>query len=173
MLQISNDNCYFEAGPSNDLKFFVCMDYSRGQKCIIGKNTTMVDVSIRLQEGSSCFIGDDCMFSAQIEIWGADGHAILDQNSKEVLNLPKHPVVIGNHCWIGAFAHFHKGAFLRDNSIVGEGSIVTRTFDRENVVIAGNPAKIVKENITWSRFSGWGLKEYPWIHDEIKNGEHL
>ena len=36
------------------------------------------------------------------------------------------------------------GVFLAKNIVVGAGSIVTKSFFQENVIIAGNPAKIVK-----------------------------
>ena len=42
------------------------------------------------------------------------------------------PIKIGKHCWIGA------------NVLVGAGVVVTKNFPQGNVVIAGNPAKIIK-----------------------------
>ena len=42
-----------------------------------------------------------------------------------------------------------KGVTIGDNCIIGAGSIVTKPFDKGNVIIAGVPAKIVKENINW------------------------
>ena len=44
-----------------------------------------------------------------------------------------------------------KGVTIPDNSIVATGSIVTREFKDKNVLIAGNPAKIIKEGVDWSR----------------------
>lgn len=42
------------------------------------------------------------------------------------------------------------GVTLADNVIVGSGSIVTKSVTESNVIIAGNPAKIVG---TWEGFS--------------------
>lgn len=65
-------------------------------------------------------------------------------------NLEKHskpkPVTIGKNCWIGMNAIILPGVELGDNTIVGAGSVVTKSFLGGNVVIAGNPAKIIREN---------------------------
>lgn len=37
------------------------------------------------------------------------------------------------------------------NSIVGACSVITKQFEEENVILAGNPAKIVKQNVKWGR----------------------
>ena len=37
------------------------------------------------------------------------------------------------------------------DSIVGSNAIVAKRFDTPNVVIAGNPAQIIKENVTWTK----------------------
>ena len=43
-----------------------------------------------------------------------------------------------------------KDVTIPPNSIVGADSLVNKSFDRENIIIAGTPAKIVKENINWA-----------------------
>ena len=53
------------------------------------------------------------------------------------------PVSIGNHCWIGGHATILPGVTLGNNVIVGAGAVVTRSFG-DNLVIAGNPAKVVR-----------------------------
>ena len=42
-----------------------------------------------------------------------------------------------------------KGVKIEGHSIIGSGSVVTKSFGETNVVIAGNPAKIVKKDIDW------------------------
>jgi len=54
-------------------------------------------------------------------------------------------VIIGENCWIGMNSVILPGVVLGDNTIVGAGSVVTRSFLEGNYVIAGNPAKIIKE----------------------------
>lgn len=97
-------------------------------------------------------VGDDCMFSNQISVRPSDGHSIYDIQSKKIQNLHK-DIVLKNHIWIGYRVVLLKSACLSDNTIVGSGSIVTRKFIQKNIAIAGNPAKIIKENVNWSRIN--------------------
>jgi acetyltransferase-like isoleucine patch superfamily enzyme len=54
-------------------------------------------------------------------------------------------VKIGEKCWIGYNSVILPGVELGNNTIVGAGSIVTKSFIEGNCVIAGNPARIIKE----------------------------
>ena len=53
-----------------------------------------------------------------------------------------------------------KNSIIPDNSVIGAYSVVAKKFDEENVVIAGNPARICKRNINWTHGSveGYCLK---------------
>ena len=52
-------------------------------------------------------------------------------------------ITIGNNCFIGCNTVFLPGTELADNIVVGAGSIVTKSFKESDVVIAGNPAKVI------------------------------
>lgn len=55
------------------------------------------------------------------------------------------PIHIGNRCWIGANAVILPGVCLGENTIVGAGAIVTKSFPHGHCVIVGNPARLLKE----------------------------
>lgn len=55
------------------------------------------------------------------------------------------PIVIGKHCWIGKDANIMPGVVLGDFTIVGAGAIVTKSFNEGYCVLAGNPARKIKE----------------------------
>ena len=59
-------------------------------------------------------------------------------------------ITIGDNVWIGTGVNILKGAVLPSGTIVGARSVVTRRFDKENCIIVGNPAKIVRDNIQWT-----------------------
>ena len=54
------------------------------------------------------------------------------------------PITIGDNCWIGGGAIINPGVSLGNNVVVASGSVVTKSFG-DNVIIGGNPAKIIKE----------------------------
>jgi acetyltransferase-like isoleucine patch superfamily enzyme len=66
----------------------------------------------------------------------------------DLLDFEKHlnvdPIVIGDNCWIGANAIILPGVSLGNHVIVGAGAVVTKSFFEDDVVVAGNPAQIVK-----------------------------
>lgn len=52
----------------------------------------------------------------------------------------------GDFCYLGAGAKLMIGVHIADYTIVGANAVVTKTFDEENVVLAGVPAKIISRN---------------------------
>lgn len=125
-----------------------------------GKNTNTWGTVINLhEENDSMTIGKNCMFSGQISIWATDGHAILDKDTGEILNHIKNPLVIGDNCWIGEGVRLTKNAQLPSYSMVGGGAVVTKKFTEEYTAIAGNPARIVKQNVTWTRETAFELQQ--------------
>ena len=55
------------------------------------------------------------------------------------------PIVIGRFCWMGMGAVILPGVVLGDFTIVGAGTIVTKSFTDGYCVIAGNPARVIKQ----------------------------
>lgn len=117
----------------------------------VGANTYVNSDSRRLTMFSACHatnlsIGKRCLFSNDIEVQTTDHHKILVGGKQT--NTPK-DIIIGDHCWIGAHTSIMKGAIIPNNCVIGAKSLVNKKFDRENAIIAGHPAKVIKENINW------------------------
>ncbi|MBC8466741.1 MAG: hypothetical protein H8D55_02770 [Deltaproteobacteria bacterium] len=53
--------------------------------------------------------------------------------------------VVGERCFIGSSASLKEGIRLGNDVVVGMGSVVTKSFEEDNVVIMGNPARRYKE----------------------------
>ena len=116
----------------------------------IGKNFMTGGMGIACSQGnSSLVIGDDCIASSNIMFWLGDGHTIV-QGDKVINDTPV-KIELGPHCWIGYNCIFTKNAKCGKDTIIAAGSVVTREFLEGNVVLAGNPAKIVKKSINWLR----------------------
>lgn len=120
----------------------------------IGKNTTIGGAEFVLYsgQGTKITVGDDCMISTNVQIRTSDGHSLYDTNSRKLIN-PNTDIIINNHVWIGTRSLLLKGTVLPPNSVVGAMSLVNKTFEEPNSLIAGIPAKVIKRNINWSRQS--------------------
>jgi acetyltransferase-like isoleucine patch superfamily enzyme len=116
----------------------------------VGSHTTMVDVHIAVTEpGSKVTIGGDCMFANDIDLRTGDSHSVVDVSTGKRLNFPDN-IDIGSHVWVAPHTVILKGVKIGDNSIVATGAVVTRSFE-SGVIIAGNPAKIIKAGVSWVR----------------------
>ncbi len=89
-------------------------------------------------------IEDDVMLGSGVHIYINNhrfdmvGIPIIDQG----VNPPK-AVILKRGCWIGANSIILPGVTIGENSVIGAGSIVTKSIP-SSVVVAGNPAKIIK-----------------------------
>lgn len=118
-------------------------------KVYIGKCTSANALYIQLGESNSeVKIGDNTMISFNVEVSCTDTHAILDYEGN-LLNAGKF-IEIGSNVWICKNTVILKNTKVPDGCIVAQNSTVTKCFETQNCVLAGNPAKVVKENIKWS-----------------------
>ena len=62
---------------------------------------------------------------------------------------PAKSITVGDRVWLGNNTTVLKGAVISNDSIVATGSIVTKFFSESNVILAGNPAVVVKKGIRW------------------------
>ena len=104
-------------------------------------------IHIAVTESTKCVVGNNCLFSSEIVIRTGDSHSLLTEAGERIN--PAKDVVIGNHVWVGHRALITKGVSIPENCVVGTGAVVTKPIDKSGTVIAGVPAKIVKENINW------------------------
>lgn len=102
---------------------------------------------MQLGGGRSIKIGDGSLLSNNIEIHTTDYHGIYDSQGKRVN--PDKDILIGKYVWIGLGVKILKGTEIADGCVVGAGSVLSGIYRTENVIIAGNPARIIKEQIFW------------------------
>ncbi len=89
-------------------------------------------------------IGDNVTISYDVGLITHDGATWVFRNNEEYKNIVKYgKIKIGNNCFIGARSILLPGVTIGNNCVVAAGSVVTKKFP-DNVVIGGNPAKIIK-----------------------------
>ncbi|MBS5927319.1 MAG: acyltransferase [Clostridium sp.] len=111
-------NIIFNPNDLNNFQNFGCYYQSYNGKIIIGEGTYI-----------------------------APNVGLITQNHK-IGNIDEHDVakniVLGCKCWIGMNSIILPGVKLGDNTVVGAGAVVTKSFEEGNCIIAGNPAKIIR-----------------------------
>jgi len=119
-----------------------------GDNVFIGRNVT-------ISCAKNVSIGDNTAIAGYVFI--CDSNHGTDPESDlryEVQPLEVKEVSIGNNCFIGDKAIILPGVKIGDNSIVGAGSVVTKSFESGSMIV-GNPARCIKkysyENHCWER----------------------
>ncbi len=102
---------------------------------------TIVAPGVRLSSASEISVGPNAMIAANAYLTDADWHDMYDR----VFSLGKsEPIRIEDNVWIGDSATICKGVTIGRNSVVGACAVVVKDVP-PNVVVAGNPARVVKE----------------------------
>jgi acetyltransferase-like isoleucine patch superfamily enzyme len=91
-------------------------------------------------------IGNGAAIARGVFIYDSDHHKLINKQRNQ-LNQPA-PVTIGDHVWIGVGAIILKGVTIGDGAMIAAGSVVTHDVP-PGCMAAGNPAKVIREDIDW------------------------
>ena len=109
-----------------------------GKGGYINCNSTFI-IMHQLTIGENCIISWDCQFLDE------DFHSVSYEGKKESTNA----ITLGDNVWVGCGAKIYKGASVASGCIVAADSVVRGRFTKENTIISGNPARVIKENVSW------------------------
>lgn len=87
-------------------------------------------------------IGDHVMIGPAVQIYTA-AHDLVAESRNQGWEVAK-PIVIEENVWIGGGAILLPGVTIGRNAVVGAGAVVTRSVPA-NTVVAGNPARVIRE----------------------------
>lgn len=93
-------------------------------------------------------IGDQVLLGWNCSLLDGNGHEVISGTPKIKGERGKR-ISVGSHVWLAAESVMLNGSSVSDGSIVSYGSVVHGEFKQKHSLIAGNPAKAVKENIDW------------------------
>lgn len=102
----------------------------------IGKNVVVMNGCLMMGAGGIT-LEDDVMVAANVQLI-SNNH---DLENRWIITCK--PVRICKKAWIGAGATILPGVTVGENAVVGAASVVTKDVPA-NVIVAGNPAKIIK-----------------------------
>lgn len=117
-------------------------------KVKIGSNVRIVIAECHVAY-SALNIGDDCLFGKYVVIRTHDSHHIFDKDTGKRINQAK-DVNVSNQVWLCAQCKLLPGADIGVGSVVAANAVTSSKFPN-NVIVAGVPARVIRENIVWSR----------------------
>lgn len=95
-----------------------------------------------LLDGGRITIGKNCMMAPGVHIYTNTHPVNAEQRITEVEYTK--PVTIGDNVWIGGRAVINPGVTIGHNVVIASGAVVIKNVP-DNVVVGGNPAKIIKK----------------------------
>ncbi len=155
IIRINGNNNHIVIKPTKEsIDSLKVINIKDNNNLYIGENfyqTGFLKIDYTCFNNLSVVIGDNCMFGQDISFLLSDWHYIYDVKTGERLNAPKNGISIGNNVWIARNVQILKDVSIPDNTIIGIGSLVTKSFDEENTILGGVPAKVIKRNVCWKR----------------------
>ncbi|QQD18981.1 acyltransferase [Spongiibacter nanhainus] len=112
-----------------------------GQGSITIGDYVMISPGTRISASDEITIGHSVMMAHGVYITDSDWHDVYDRTQRSDAVCP---VRIGDNVWLGDRCTVLKGVTIGENSVVAACAVVTRDVPA-NVVVAGNPARVVKE----------------------------
>lgn len=106
-----------------------------GEDFFANVNCVILDEA-KVTFGDHVFIAPGCGFYTA-------GHPFNVEQRNKGLEYA-YPITIGNNVWIGAQVCILPGVSIGDNSVIGAGSIVSKSIPA-NVLAVGNPCKVIRE----------------------------
>lgn len=120
-----------------------CSKISLGNNVIIRPGTMLFADDIESGNGY-IYIEDNVMLGSGVHLY-ANNHK-FDDSTKDIIFQGYYDamdIVLKKGCWIGANSTILAGVTIGENTVVGAGSVVTKSFP-SRVLIAGNPARVIR-----------------------------
>jgi acetyltransferase-like isoleucine patch superfamily enzyme len=122
-----------------------------GQSLILGKSFLCYSLRIQISGSGVFHVGDNCFFSYEVSVLSSDRYSLLDKESGNLINYSDNAIEIGPHTLVGIGVVLTKKAGVAGNSIIEDGTVLTKKFDEKFIVVGGNPATIIKHVKTINR----------------------
>lgn len=131
--------------------------FSYGSNIHIGRNF-WANFNLTIVDDYTATIGDSVLIfpNVTLSVTGIVVHKLLRKNGETY----SFPITIGNWVWIGSHVVINPGVTIGDNSVIVDGSIVTKDIP-PSVVAAGVPCRVIRE--INDRDKHYYFKDYrPW-----------
>jgi acetyltransferase-like isoleucine patch superfamily enzyme len=120
-------------------------------RTLTSKSEIIIGNNVGISGGTICAakritIGDECMLGADVLIADTDFHSIhpILRKDNDHSHDTAREVCLKNNVFIGTRSIILKGVTIGENSVIGAGSVVTRSIP-SNVIAAGNPCTVIRK----------------------------
>lgn len=126
-----------------DLKVFGNPTIIASNNIIIGDGNVLNDRCILNATGSFIEMGNNIIVSNDAKIMAAtlEVNDFVFYNNRHHINKG---IIIGDNTWVCAGAIICPGVHIKGSCVIAAGAVVTKDVTETNVIIAGNPAHILK-----------------------------
>lgn len=140
------DNVTIGIDPSPYLYNTYCYIEARNKhsSIYIGSNTFINNNCTFISEGDGIHISSDCLIGTGCEIYDSDFHNLNPSLRYDIKEVKTAKVILENNVFIGSNVKILKGVTIGENSVIANGSIVTKSIQK-NVVAGGIPAQVLRK----------------------------
>lgn len=123
-----------------------------GARLIVeGFATATWHVTLDARNGGTIRASRDQLWASDVIVSTDDMHRIEDAGTGARINAFGGVITLGPHVWLGRDVMIFGGADIGRDCVVGARSLVRNRSFPAGCVIAGTPARVVGEGITWTR----------------------
>jgi maltose O-acetyltransferase len=120
----------------------VLITYTPDSRITVGNGTRLNGAGIQaythIKIGPGCILGSTLLFDSDFH------HPDPELRHDLSAPIPNAPITLGENVWVGGQSAILKGVTVGKNSVVAFRAVVTKDVP-PNVVVAGNPARVIKE----------------------------
>lgn len=157
VISVEGENNTIIVGPNCKLLDIKIRVGGRDKLVIIGAGTTweggMMLNSADDDMARAIIVGNDCMFSNDVNLRTADGHSLWDAGGTDRIDRAGN-ILVGHHVWLGNGSRIAKGSVVGSGAVLGQRSFLSGRMERFTAH-AGVPARKIRDRVEWSRTTAY------------------
>ena len=150
---ISADKSYFSISDGGKVIFNGICNFGEGFNIAVEGGTVSfggnfyANRNLQIECQKEITFGNDVLLGWNVKLRDTDGHSVIHNGT---VNPYVGEITVGSHVWIASDTTVLKNSKISTGSVIACNSTVCGLkSDKENLLIGGTPAKVIKENVEW------------------------